>query len=125
MQQFQLLAGIKVCEQLVVEGSAVLIDGSQAETVRGLQVLVRAAELAVDIVHYSGPRGPGILVRRNDLIGDCGERPSLIDAEKAPWSAVAAARHSRSRGGCGRESRLQKGAAIESEARHPVHWLGL
>ncbi len=126
MQHRILLIEVEIRKELFVAGAAAVIDTGEAFAVGVLQILVGAAELAIDITDHPGPNGPSVLVRGNNLVDHSGESPGFVEREEAPWRLVATACHARSRGGCGRKSGLQKGAAVESEAGlHPDHQNGL
>ena len=113
MQQSDLLRGIQIGEEFAAISAATLINACQAEAILRLQVFVRTTELAVDEVDDTGPGSAGILVWRDDLIADRGQRARLIYAEEAPWAGIAATSDSRASRGGGHGGGLEEGAAVE------------
>ena len=71
MEQLDLLLRLKVSEEFPMNRPARLVDGRESFAIRFLEILKGAAQLAIDVVDDSCPRGAGILVRRNNLIRDC------------------------------------------------------
>jgi len=126
MKQVNLLMRVKIGEEFAVDRLAGLIDGGEAATVETLEVLEWSAELAVDIVDDSGPDRARILIGRNDLVNHAGQSPGFVKREELPGTAIGVAGDTGSGGGCSGKCGLQKGAAVESEARlHLVYTLGM
>ena len=126
MQQFDLLVRLKVGENLAIVRLARLVNRSESVTIGLLESLVRPAKLAIDVTDDARPDRAGILVRRDDLVDHAGEGSGLVKSKEAPGRSIATAGDARSCSSSGRESGLQKGAAIQSEGRlHPGYSLGL
>lgn len=120
MQDCDLLSGVEIGEGLAEAAVTALIDTGQALAIRALKVLEWPAKLAIDVVDNPRPNRAGVLVGRYDLVHHAGEGSGFVDGEETPGRSVAAASYTRSGSGRCRESGLQKGSAIESEARlHP------
>ncbi len=115
VQHIDLLIRIEIGKHFSVSRPAALIHAGQSPPVRGPQVFKWPAKLPIDVLKHACPGRPRILVRRNNLIADCGETSSFIDVEEPPGRALLTAS---TRSGCGRcgQSSLYEGAAVYSKA---------
>src|SRR3954469_14566317 len=120
VQRGNLLAGVEVREALAITAFATLVDTRETLAVAILKILVRSAELTIDVVDNTGPDSSGVLVGRDDLVDHARKRSRLLDGEELPRRSISAARNAGARNGGRGQSGLQKGTAIESESRlHP------
>src|SRR5579864_3000613 len=74
----------------------------------------RSAELAVYVINCACPSCPGVFVRRNDLITNCGQGSSLVHSQKPPRTSVAGTGNAGAGRCCGGQSRLQELPTAES-----------
>lgn len=120
LEQFDLLSCFYIREFLPVSKLAALVYGCESPAVGVLQILERSAKLAVDIVDDAGPRRARILIRRDDLIADGGERLRFIDREESPGSSVKSASDSHAAcSGC-RKCHFQKFPPAQFARFHAV-----
>src|ERR1039458_10646210 len=104
MQHVVLPRGNEMGECIAIEQAAALVDAGNSTPIHWLQALELAAQLAVDVIDDTRPRGAWILVGWNDLVADRGESAGFIKRKKSP-------RSSRSEEGRGGPERRQTGGA--------------
>src|ERR1035438_3913456 len=96
MQHVDLPRGNEMGECIAIEQAAALVDAGNSTPIHWLQALELAAQLAVDVIDDTRPRGAWILVGWNDLVADRGESAGFIKRKKSPRSSVGGASHARS-----------------------------